>query len=388
MSIASEESARARRGAASTVGYYNLTIGPTLWKFGAGLGMEYTDNVNLSESDSEGDFSFRPQANTEMLWPITDKNSLNLKVGAGYAAYVKRTDLDRLFVTPGSELSFDVYVGDVWINLHDRFSITENAFQDPTVNGTGDFARLENAVGASALWDLNKVILRLGYDHVNYISLPQNRGVPDGQSEIFSASAGYMIKPEMQVGIELGGGLLSYSGTTNAPPKATQWSVGPFFDTQVSEHVHFRGSVGYTRYSPESDGTPGATVKEFSGVYAQVAISHQVNDRIDYTLSGGRSLSFAYFGGTIDLYYARLQANWKIMQKVTIGTSLEYDHGSQVAGSGSEAFDRYGAGITLGRSLTKKLSGSLGYHFFWRESDVPGQGYAVNVATVNLNYAF
>ena len=394
MSMASDEAARARREAASTLGYYNLTVGPTRWKFGAGLGMEYTDNVSLSSSGKESDFSFRPQANTEMLWPITDKNSLNFNVGVGYAAYVKRTDLDRIFVTPGSELSFDLYVGDVWVNLHDRFSITEDSFQDPTVSGTGDYARLENAVGASALWDLNKVILRLGYDHVDYISLISNSSVPDGQSEIFSGSAGYVIKPDMQVGIELGGGLLSYSGA-NAPPKATQWSAGTFFDTQVSDHIHFRGSVGYTVYSPDSDsasgGTNAAPKKEFSGVYAQVAISHQLNDRIDYSLSGGRSLSFAFFGGTIDLYFARLQANWKIMQKVTIGTSLDYEHGSQVAqvqGPGDETFDRYSGGITLGRAITKKLSGSIGYRFLWRRSDLSGQEYTANVASVNLNYAF
>jgi hypothetical protein len=237
---------------------------------------------------------------------------------------------------------------------------------------------------------LNKVTLRFGYDHVDYLSLPKNGNQPDGQSELFSASAGYAIKPGMQVGIELGGGPLSYSGTTNAPPNATQWNAGSFFETQVTEHLHFRGSVGYTVYSPEASGTPGATTGAvFSGVYAQIAISHRLNDSVDYMLSGGRTLSFALYGGTIDLYSARLQVNWKIVQKVNIGTSLDYEHGSQV-GSGTETFDRYGAGITLGRTITKKLSGSLGYRFFWRGSDLPGRegDYVVNVASLNLNYAF
>jgi hypothetical protein len=385
MSMASEEAARARHRAASTLGHYNVTLGQTLWRFGAGLELEYADNVNLGASGPEGDFSFRPQIDTEMLWPITDKNSLNLNVGVGYSAYVKRTDLNRVFVTPGSGLSFDLYAGDVWVNLHDRFSITADAYQDPTVTGTGDYARLENAVGATALWDLNKVILRLGYDHVDYISLSTNGRQPDGQSELFSSSAGYVIKPGMQVGIELGGGLLNYSGTNTAFSKAIQWSAGTFFETQVSEFVHFRGSVGYIVYSPESSGTTSA--KDFTGVYAQIAISHRPNASVDYTLSGGRTLNFAFYGGTVDMYYARLQANWKIMQKVNIGTSLDYEHGSQV-GFGTETFDRYGAGITLGRTLTKKLSGSLGYRFFWRESDLSGQGYTVNVVSLNLHYAF
>jgi hypothetical protein len=386
MSLAGAEAARARRQAASTPGYYDVTLGPTLWKFQAGLGIEYTDNINLTPSPSEGDFSFRPRINTEMLWPLTDKNSLNLKAGVGYSAYVQHSELNRVFVTPGSELSFDVYSGDVWINLHDRFSIMESAYQDPTVAGTGDYARLENAVGTSVLWDLNKVILRVGYDHVDYLALSTNGQQPDGQSELFSASAGYAIKPGMQAGIELGGGLLSYFGTNVAFRDSIQWNVGSFLEAPLSEYIRVRGSIGYTVYRPDASGTIGAG-REFSGVYAQVAITHRLNEYVDYSLTGGRSLSFALYGGSVDLYYARLTANWRIVEKVTISTSLDFDHGTQV-GFGTETFDRYGAAVILGRAITSKLSGNIGYRFYRRESDLAGRDYSVNVVTLTLNYAF
>jgi uncharacterized protein (PEP-CTERM system associated) len=104
-------------------------------------------------------------------------------------------------------------------------------------------------------------------------------------------------------------------------------------------------------------------------------------------LSGGRSLNFALYGGTIDLYYARLNANWNILQKVSLGTSFDFEHGSQVS-SGNETFDRYGAGITLGRAITSKLSGSLGYRYYWRGSDVSGRNYTANIVSLNLSYAF
>ncbi len=321
-----------------------------------------------------------------MLWPVSDKNSIHLSVGAGYSAYLQHSELDRVFITPGSGLSFDLYAGDFWINLHDRISVTENAYVDPTVSGTGDYSRLENAAGTTALWDLNKVILRFGYDHVNYLALSSNNRQPDGQAELFSSSAAYALKPGMLAGIELGGGLLRYSGT-NAPFRdAVQWSAGTFLDTQVSQYIHFRGSVGYTVYTPESSGPVGAG-NEFTGVYAQTTITHQLNEYVSYTLSGGRSLNFALYGGTVDLYFARWQANWNIIRKISIGTSFDFDHGSQVS-SGTETFDRYGAGISLGRALTRKLSGSVGYRFYWRGSDLPGRNYTVNVASLNLNYAF
>ena len=93
------------------------------------------------------------------------------------------------------------------------------------------------------------------------------------------------------------------------------------------------------------------------------------------------------FGGTIDLYYARLHANWKVIEKVTLGTSFDYEHGSQVD-IGNETFDRYGAGVTLGRPITAKLSGELGYRFYVRNSDLADRDYTVNVVSLNLNYSF
>ncbi len=89
MSIASAQAAEARRRAATTIGYYNLKLGPTAWNFGAGLGVEYNSNVNYTETNPEGDFIFRPQINTRMLWPVSEQNSINLALGGGYSAYVK-----------------------------------------------------------------------------------------------------------------------------------------------------------------------------------------------------------------------------------------------------------------------------------------------------------
>jgi len=235
MSLANADAAEARRRAAATIGYYNLKIGPTAWRFGAGLGLEYNDNVLLTHHNQLDDFIFHPQLNAQMLWSVTDKNAINLTLGAGYSAYVLHPELDRIYLAPGSELSIDLYAGDFWINLHDRFSITENSYQDPTVTGVGNYSRLENALGVAATWDLNKLVLRSGYDHVNYIALSGNNGQPDGESELLSWSAGYALKPQMITGIEWGGGLIHYTGMNPFFSDAKQWNGGLFFETPVSQ---------------------------------------------------------------------------------------------------------------------------------------------------------
>ncbi|MEI6781651.1 MAG: outer membrane beta-barrel protein [Verrucomicrobiota bacterium] len=396
MSIASAEAAEARRRAATSIGYYNLKLGPTAWNFGTGLGIEYNSNVQNTGSNPEGDFIFRPQMNTRMRWPVSDMNSINLTLGGGYSAYVKHSELDRAFIKPGSELSFDLYVGEFWINLHDRFSITENSYQDPTVAGSGNYAQFQNALGVATTWDMNKTIVKVGYDHVNYDTLnggggQGSSGQPSGYSEVFSSSAGYALKPGMLAGVELGGSLINYTTATTTTPynNAKQWNVGGFYATPVSEYIHFVAHAGYTVYSPDSGGTT-TTSGDFSGLYAQADVAHQVNQYVAYSLSGGRNISVAFSGGTVERYFARWQANWQIVRKMTLGTSFSYENGTQLTGfaGSTETYNQYGPGISLSRPITAKLSSSLGYQLYWRDSNLAGRNYTVNVVSLNLNYTF
>lgn len=89
----------------------------------------------------------------------------------------------------------------------------------------------------------------------------------------------------------------------------------------------------------------------------------------------------------MDQYYARLTANWQVLRKVTLGTYLGYENGTYLSGA-PQPYDRYGLGVTLGRAITAKLSGTLGYQFYLRQSDIVGQSYTLNLLHLGFNYAF
>jgi hypothetical protein len=388
LSLAGAEAAEARRQAAGALDYYNLKVGPSAWRFSAGLGVQASDNLRGDANNPQEDVIFRPELDARMRLPVSEVNTLSLSVGGGYAAYAHHSEYDRPFITPGSELSFDIYAGDFWINLHDRFAIEEQGYLDPTVTGIGNYERLDNAAGVAATWDLNKVVAKLGYDHMTYASLGGHLGQTDGESEVFSGSAGYLWKPGLRTGLEVGGSFLHYSavGTGSQFSDGTEWSAGPFCEAQLTDHIKGRASAGYTSFRPES-GVAAQLGQEFSGVYAQLGATHRLNQYVEYTLSGGRMLNFGFFGGLLDQYFARLNANWHVFRKTGIATTLDYQHGSQL-GFGAETFDWFGPGISVSRLLTAKLTGSLGYQFYWRSSDLPGRDYSANVATGSLIYRF
>jgi len=185
ISTAGDLAEEAQKQVASSIGYYNLLLGPVAWRFSSGLAMDYDDNVRLQEQNPESDFILRPNVNAQMHWPVTQVNDLNFTMTAGYSAYLQHQDLDQLYINPGSGLSFNIYSGDFVINLHDRLSITENSYQNQSANGNNNYASLQNTLGANALWDLDKALIMFGYDHADYLALNSSQGQPDAASENF-----------------------------------------------------------------------------------------------------------------------------------------------------------------------------------------------------------
>jgi len=387
MSLTGSEAAEARRKARTSIGYYNLNLGPTWWRFGAGLGTEFNDNVRYA-SDKESDFIIRPSASFDFLWPVTEQNSLNLRVDGGYAAYVDHSELSRWFIRPGSELAFDVYVGKVMLNLHDRFTIMQDTYMDPNAYGYGDVSRLENVAGIGALWDLNKLVFRGGYDHANYITISGDDAgqQPDGQNEILFTSLGYELQRQMMAGVEAGFGFVNYDESRYIIfTEAIQWNVGVFFEAPLTEYMKLELGGGWTSFDPEVKANVDVS-DTLDGFYGRAILRHRLNQYVDYSLSAGRNISFTFYGGTMDLYYARLQANWHLLQKITLGTSFDYDGGTQYD-YGKDEFDRFGGGISLSRAITEKLGASVAYRIYVRDSS-QSRDYTVNMATLDLRYRF
>jgi hypothetical protein len=384
MSLAGEAAAEERRKVELASDDYNLRLGPSAWAFTWELGLEANDNIDFVSSDPELDLIARPQLDARMFWRVSNENKVNLALGVGYSAYTIHPEYSRLFITPGSELSLNIYAGDFWVELHERFSITENAYQDPTVVGTADYSQLQNVAGLAATWDLNKVVLRLGYDHANYAPLSGTGGFPGGDSDILNSSAGHAFATGVLLGLESGGGQISYHGDSSPVKQAIDWNVGMFLRTQLMQYIAVTAAAGYTVYSPIATATPIAE-PDFTGVYARLGLEHRVNQYVEYSLTGGRTINFGLYSGTFDMYTDGLQARWHLFQKLSIGTAFEYEHGAEIL-TGGETFDRFGPRLSLERPITAKLSGALRYQFYQRTANVPGGNYVINLLTLSLVY--
>ncbi|HLH53694.1 MAG TPA: hypothetical protein VKY92_08765 [Verrucomicrobiae bacterium] len=379
-SLAGEAAAEDRAGAELDSTRWNWRAGPSRWAFGTELGFEVNDNIGFVPDDPALDVIVRPQVDARMVLPVSDRNRLNFTFSAGYSQYFTHPALNRFYIVPGSALLFDFYMSDLWINIHERCSLTQSAYQDPTLSQAGDYSQLQNIVGVNVTWDLSKVTARLGSDHSDYVPVTGRGGVSSGYSDMFSCSVGYRASSVVSLGLEGGGGWISYKDTPNAD--ATDFNAGAFAEVKPTGNMSLSLSAGYTSYRPEVVST---AQQEFNGAYTRVALNHRLNRFVECSASAGRSVSFGFFAGTVEMWSARCEARWHLFQKLGVTTGCDFEHGSELL-SGNASFERVGPGITFERSLTRKLSSLLRYQYYRRRSDTPGGDYDLNIVTLNFVY--
>lgn len=382
-SLAGQDAAEAKQRALENQ-RFNVRLGPLSMRVQAGLTTEVTDNVRYSASDEQADVSFRPQVNTVTFWPVTQKNTLSLSLGVGYAKYVNATEYDGLFVAPGSDVSFDVYVQDMVFNFHDRFSFSQDVTGDPAVSGIGGLDRFENTVGAGMTWDLNKLLVNAGYDYAVFAPTEDLYSNQSRGSHLFNASAALVIDPTTLAGLQLSGGLTDYDEDLYSDNQHV--GLGAFASAQFSEFTRLRAAAGYVIYffDPSISVTNSEQVDAF---YLDLSLNQRLTRAITHSVSLGRQLQAGYFSDSLELIYFRHAADWKLFRKTSVTTYLSYEYFRETRQQGEKG-SRYGAGLGFVRPLTRKLTGSLRYAFYLKDSDVNTSDYKQNRLVLDLAYQF
>jgi hypothetical protein len=367
---------------------YNVKLGPVSLRLGAQLGLAATDNVRYTgDQNAEADVIIRPQLNLASQWRVTEKNSLNLSLGVGYDKYVSTSDYDSLYLAPDSDLSFDMYIADFVVNLHSRFSYSQEVTGDPTISGIGRLSRFENTSGVRAMWDLNTVVLAAGYDHEVYMPTEQQYSQYSRSSELGTVSAAVRIRPTISAGLEVGAGLTTYDDRDQT--RNNHFSIGPMFSVQLSEYTSVRLAGGYVSYLLDASATTNATT-QVNAFYCDLTLRQRLGNAMAHSLSIGRQLQSGFFSTTTDQYYARYGANWRLFRKTSLNLTLSYQNIEEqrfLQSSGGK-INYYSFGLVLNRPITRHMTGSLSYQYYLKDSDVDIYDYTRNQLALNLIYAF
>ncbi len=385
-SLAGEEAAEARRQDIDHIPY-NLMTGPIKYRLSATLGVEYIDNINLSENNPQSDVIIHPQVNIDAIWPVTQINTLRLDIGLGYAFYLDHSDQDTngILLAPGSQLAFDVFIGDFRINFHDRFSLQQDPIDELQVSNVVDYGRFENTAGVSLLWDLNKAVLTLGYDHYAYISTNSDFDYLNRNSEELVGSVAFTLTNTTSIGLETSFATTYYD--QNILNDSNAYTIGGFVETQLTNYMKLRVAAGYQLISFDNTGSVFDS-KDVNDYYANALISHRLNASITQTLAAGHESQLGVNSNYISLNYVRHTVNWNIIRNTILSTEVFYENADESGGFIDEHLHRYGGALTVGYQLTPHVTLGLRYQYTQKDSNVADRDYSQNRVGFDATYSF
>ena len=416
-SLAGEAAAEARRQSIDKIPY-NLQVGPIKFRFSATMGIEYNDNINLAEdgsfafpsvfgpilvtTEAQSDVILRPQINLNALWPITQLNTFRLDLGFGYAFYLDHSNYNTnsILLSPGSQLAFDIFVGDFRINLHDRFSLQQDPIAEAQLSNVADYGRFENTAGIAVLWDLNQAVVTLGYDHYTFIAINDDFEYLDRNADIFSGSIGFTPTATMTVGVE--GSAINTYYDQNVLNDSLAYSAGLFLETQLTSNLRVRIAAGYQWIDFDNNGIVN-DLQDVDDYYANLVLSHRVNSVFTHNLSIGHENSLGVNSNFVTLNYVRHTGTWNIFYHTLLTTELFYEDAADSGGLGTtifgpglplfnpfvaENFHRYGGAISLGYQLTPHVTLGFRYQYTQKDSDQPLRDYRQNRVAVDGTYSF
>jgi hypothetical protein len=366
----------------------DLRYGPVRMSADASLAVNYTDNVFYSQ-EAKADMMIEPETKLAALWPISELNTLRLSLGLSYEWYMNNRVLNASapLVNPGSELTFNLFVGDVHIQLLESFSYQESLFFNTVVTGNepffnfndvGTFSRLDNNAGLVATWDLGKALLSAGY-----ISYTSDFEYLNRASEWFTGSAAWVPGDGLQTGVETQAALHNYHQETILNDN-WQLRAGPFVDATIRAGIHLRAGGGFdmARYDAAALGD-----SDFTSYYAYGGISQDTR-LFSHSLKAGHEYFLGDNANNLRNTYVRYSIASPIVAHVDLAANASLNVGEEFGGPFDEKFTYFGAGFQAGWQFHKHWRTELGYEFLRKLSDLPLRDFLRDRVTLAAIWSF
>lgn len=381
---------------------YNFAAGPLRFSLAAGVGLEWNDNIFLSDKNRESDFIFRPTLDLDTRWRLSELNTLRFNIQASYAKHFDHSELDTdgVLISPNSELALTFFLGTVKFTVRDRFSYQEDTYDVAPVSNAATYQRYENQAGIQADWQINQQLnLPVGYDHYNLWTKGDAFTDQDRAIDTIYARPSVQLTPALKVGLNAAYSIIDFDSSDRSD--GDNLLVGPFAELQISQYTNVYLEAGFQNLN--FDGTSNfntATAKAFgldpatfadsddsSTWYAKFEIQNRPSDFFRHRLSGSKTSEVGFGTAFYDLYHIEYDAEWKLSERTEVGPTLFYEY-YETSGDEGEQAHRYGAAFGIRHHFSNSLTLGLDYRFILKDSNIEGADYYQNLAFLSLYYKF
>jgi len=390
----------------------NINFGPLRGTLGVQAGLEYTDNLNNSQSNrvSNIDWLFGPTFNGGIRLPIhfagTGGEELTINTGLSYS---ERYSLNgnrhtRSFSSP---VTADIYIpvafGNWRLTIGDSFTFKNDVLEEAVALNQSTTERYQNTLNANLTRSFGKAALTLSGSRTDTIS-PTD---PDLDQTVYQVSftPSFLIREYYSIFWEN-----SYAWNYLADPDLQDsegWSSSIGVSGQITPSLNGVMSVGFA-HSHIKSAVVGPGDGIFGGVFdpvvkksdnvdgitssAALSYSHPLNPNTSYSVSAFNSPGVTAVlknSSITEVYGMGLIVTHRLTPKVTLSPAFRWTH-MEAAGrdNSGQKTDLFSVQLSLQRVISQRILMGLSYIYVSRYSNQPGSTYDVNRLTLKMNYTF
>jgi hypothetical protein len=364
---------------------YNLRLGPVKLRAEADLSVTINDNIGLTKSGRTSDLIVTPMGVLHGRWEVSDLNTLTFDIGVGYQAYLLNSQYNDVLLAPDSQASFNFFVGDVAINLHDAFSYEQDPTQVGQLSDQTRLSRFQNDIGFSAKWDLNDVVLSADYDHANLWVTQSIYNYLTNQSDTIAPKVTFKLDESISTGISASVSDVRYQQSFEND--YVNESIGPFVTATLSNFLSLNAQFGgyFAQYDRGGGNGDNSDVASY---YGSAGVNHRINNALSESLTVGREFLPGLTSNFTERIYARYTDTWQATKAISVGGDIFWENLTDSEATFRETADRYGAGLSLSDSLSEHATLTFNYQFLLKDSDPSYLSYYQNQGTVGMQYNF
>ena len=382
---------------------YNFAIGPIRFALAAGMGVEWNDNITLSENDRQSDFVVRPSLDIDATWRMTELNTLRFAMGVGSAKYFRHSDYDTegLLLAPHSELELKFDLGALKFVVRDRFSYQEEPSDVPPLSNVAVYRRFQNEMGLTVSWDVDgRLTLVGGYDHDNLWTMDDEFSSQERAVDTLFFRPTYQLAQNVSLGLNVAYGWIDFD--TRERQDGTALFVGPLLEWRISDRATLSAEAGLQRlefdgesrfddsFLAELDAEERALFhdeEDAATPYFRFAMAHRPIDIFEQSWSASKTAEIGFGAHFYDLYRIEYRAKYLGIRNTELGPTLFYEY-YETSGDLGEKASRIGLIFGLRHHLTNALTLGFDYRFLWKDSNVEDLSYYQNLVFLSVHYQF
>lgn len=368
------------------------------------FGLEYNDNINTSEVAPIEDVILQPGLSFGLKWQINEDNELDANLGLEYWYYLTENDLNdfsnQVGVTPDTELSFRVLVGDVTLRFYDRLQYSFDAADSVVVNEkTGKvtdrdpeaFNRFRNILGVQTEWFIGETVFSAQLSREDVYS----------PEDIFEYVNRYEYKAALNIERDLAANFTTGLGISYATVDfdldvnndGDTFTLGPWVEWQLTNVIDLYAGLAYNDYDFDSGALTdnstffGDDSKEEDYTW-MLRLRHTANDVFKHQMEWYRAISVSNTANFNTIDGLRYSFTYEVTSRIQLDGAVGYEENESSGGLLNDDFDRWIYGLSTEVVLGPQLTADIGYRYIDKNSSASFQSYEQNQFRIFLKYDF